>query len=285
MSLIRRPGITRVEVVVLLCILFLPCGLFVMGLKKAQDGALNSRCAMNLRQIGLSVHNYASTYQDRLPGLAGTVERPNGGENEVSLWFTLLPFVESNPIYGIGINGQRGMPPHEALAANSTPVKSLRVSLFICPFDLSVGNGGMAQGGYTACTSYAPSFPLFGPQVSKYTIQVPDGNDYTIMFAEKYGKAGTVENQWAVPRSSRFFDPGQDTGSLTFKRAPQLGVAFEDADPGRPSSFHRPTSLVLMADGRVVPVAASISDQVWEALVDPEDGRKYSAEEKRLFLP
>lgn len=107
---------------------------------------------------------------------------------------------------------------------------------------------------------------------------MPDGASNTIMFTEKYGRAGNVENLWAIPRSSRFFDPAQDTGGLTYDRPPQLGVPYQQADGGRPCSYHPGASLVVMADGRVVPIVTNFPDTVWRQLVEPADGKKLPEE-------
>ncbi|MGE3806810.1 MAG: hypothetical protein AB7K24_19250 [Gemmataceae bacterium] len=128
---------------------------------------------------------------------------------------------------------------------------------------------GQGTSNQLACTSYAPNFKLFGPKESKYTIEPPDGSSCTIMFAEKFGLAGHVGNYWAIPGSSRFFDPEQ---GQTYDLPPQLGVPFAEADGGRPNSNHPGASLVLLGDGRVVPLSASIEPSLWKSLVEPEDG-------------
>jgi prepilin-type N-terminal cleavage/methylation domain-containing protein len=275
-----RRGFTLIELLVVIAIIGILIGLLLPAVQKVREAANRTRCANNLKQVGLAIHNYASTYQDRLPSLVGTA--PNGAVTQTySFWFTLLPFVEQDPLYKAGVNGGSATPHTQATTAGPQ-VQAVKVSIYICASDASVAATGFPNGGASTtssptCTSYAPNMVLFGPTTASYSINVPDGTSNTIMCAEKYGYASSTVNSWAIPGTtagySRFYD--SSTGGSTpnaYTDPPQLNVAFGTAAANRPNSYHPGASLVLMGDGRVVPVPVSLGQTSWASLVTPAGG-------------
>jgi prepilin-type N-terminal cleavage/methylation domain-containing protein len=127
----QKPGFTLVELLVVIAIIGVLVALLLPAVQAAREAARRIKCANNLKQIGIGLHNYESTYQTLPWGNA--YGGPIFGFSPS--WSTsVLPFIELQSHYE-KFDLSQSMDHANNSFAVTQPVK-----VYICPSDSNVRN-------------------------------------------------------------------------------------------------------------------------------------------------
>jgi prepilin-type N-terminal cleavage/methylation domain-containing protein/prepilin-type processing-associated H-X9-DG protein len=141
-----RHGFTLIELLVVIAIIAVLIALLLPAVQAAREAARRSQCVNNLKQIGLAMANYESSFGCFPP--TGSDDPGDGLDNDYSAKTRLLPFLEQTAVfnslnqtyYGISVINP---------AINKTAVCTT-INGFLCPSD---GND--------------PNFTLLGSRVGQ----------------------------------------------------------------------------------------------------------------------
>ncbi|MEZ5940137.1 MAG: DUF1559 domain-containing protein [Planctomycetaceae bacterium] len=151
-----RCGFTLIELLVVIAIIAVLIALLLPAVQQAREAARRAQCKNHLKQLGLALHNYESTYSCFPP--AGT------RDVDFSVQARLLPYLEQQnlqnqldftlPAFSGGFAGK--VPHPQFVQAFATPIP-----LFLCPSDpapsiteVSLSGATYAYGGLNYMVSY-----------------------------------------------------------------------------------------------------------------------------------
>lgn len=291
----RAPSaFTLVELLVVIAIIGILVGLLLPAVQAAREAARRMQCSNHIRQLGLAVHNYESTYR-RLP--SGWIASNAHGDPGWGWAAALLPFMEGNNLHQqIDFN----LPIDDA--RNSVPRESI-VPTFQCPsdtgpnvFEIAAGDGhdhdhdaiatvddGMPKLFSVSKSNYVGVFGTFELEDAPYNgdgmfygnsrikfADVTDGLSNTLMVGERSSKLGGSLWQGNISEASE-------------PHARIVGVA--DHGPNDPhshfedfGSYHTGGVNFMRADVSVSFVADSIDLSVYQAMCTRSGGEVANGE-------
>jgi prepilin-type N-terminal cleavage/methylation domain-containing protein len=94
----KTSGFTLVELLVVIAIIGVMVGLLLPAVQAAREAARRMQCSNNLKQIGLSIHNYESSYK-KFPMGDCSFNRGSGDIPQASAQAYILPFLEAGNSY------------------------------------------------------------------------------------------------------------------------------------------------------------------------------------------
>jgi len=294
----KMRGFTLIELLVVIAIIAILIGLLLPAVQKVREAAARMTCSNNLKQMGVAIHNYASANQDKLvPAMApfsGLANGYPGGPWHIQI----MPYVEQGNILTTWVNGGIYYAWGSAGNVNGQST-STAIKIYRCPSDSTPSSDGARNnnsGGWPV-TSYFRNYLMWdsggGYQaaggghywtLSKYNIgNIPDGTSNTVGVVERY--ADLEGNQVSGTQYSGLYTHhGQDRYHWGYAQwapvygqwstgPPQIGAkATTNAAYYLPNSGHSTSVLVLLMDGSVRGVTASVSAATWLNAITPDDG-------------
>ncbi len=190
MRLVRSRGFTLIELLVVIAIIAVLVALLLPAVQSAREAARRSQCANNLKQLGLSVHNYESAYQCLpsgsiypCPALNFATGLPSCWGFGVSPFVSILPYIEQGTIFN-NYNVQAGVygsyPPNTSGPITwwaNTTVFNMQVGLFLCPSDNKILRSSLSNyvgnmGGPFILNGYSGAFSPLNPPSTPVSLGV-----------------------------------------------------------------------------------------------------------------
>ena len=170
----RRAAFTLIEVLVAISVIGVLIALLVPAVQAARQAARRLQCASNLKQFGLALHNYISSF--------GTFPRGQDSLGGYSIHVDLLPYLDNAVLYN-------SMNLYDSAALGSFGVNSTifgaRPGIMICPSDIHHDAGAT---NYAGCLgdgrAQGRSIGLFAVATAAGLADVTDGLSTTVAMSE-----------------------------------------------------------------------------------------------------
>jgi prepilin-type N-terminal cleavage/methylation domain-containing protein/prepilin-type processing-associated H-X9-DG protein len=144
-----RRAFTLIELLVVISIIAILIGMLVPAVQKVRDAAARTQCTNNLKQLGLALHNYHSSF-NRFPDNKVYGYDPTGPS--WSWLVNILPMIEQTTLYNqTGVTLGKNI--DQSLIAIAQPVPTFR-----CPSDPYGVTGPVQQP-----SNYDMNDPVLGP--------------------------------------------------------------------------------------------------------------------------
>ena len=286
----RSKAFTLVELLVVIAIIGVLVALLLPAVQSARESARRTQCANNLKQMGLAIHNYASSHDDELPP-------GNPGRGLQGLFSYMLPYLEQEAAFAqLDLDDTRL---HHNANQVRNPVRFLPVSAYYCPsydtdqviFAATAGSyqlgalttyqgvgGSLREQGIELTTSGFGDLPdngAFGWEFNRRIGEVSDGTSQSLAIGEFVHRdkiGGVFVDPPGNVRPWILGDNG-DIGTYALKVAelpPNIeidrvadGVAFNHLPKG---SFHPGVTQFTFVDGSVSSIVDDVDLVVYTAM-------------------
>jgi prepilin-type N-terminal cleavage/methylation domain-containing protein/prepilin-type processing-associated H-X9-DG protein len=300
-----RRGFTLIELLVVIAIIAVLIGLLMPAVQKVRGAAARIQCANNLKQLGLAYHNYAGNNRDSFaPAMISDATKPAG-------WgIFLLPYIEQDNLYSRYNFAAPFFYTNAAFGIDNQAVANTQVKTFVCPaapsrqpYTYTFNYPGYppitwqaAPSDYTPLAGVSPALASYlgmstgslagalQRDVPTPILSITDGTSGTILLAEVAGKnmlyqagrnTGTTlsgfyggEGGWADATSSGSSLYGSSADGTVAPGACGINCSNDYGLYG----FHTGGANVLLADGSVRFLSASVSINTLAALVTRSGG-------------
>jgi prepilin-type N-terminal cleavage/methylation domain-containing protein/prepilin-type processing-associated H-X9-DG protein len=229
-------GFTLIELLVVIGIVLVLGAFLIPAVQSARESSRRAFCQNNLRQLGIALQNYDSSYgcypQCNTSSFRDTREKGSWEAHvvyngEFSIHVRLLPYMELRSVYDsinfavgtaapelFGGGARLTKPDLSALVAVNATASATRVAAFLCPSDGGPfaeagtnyrGNAGVGPAGGTSAEYRDSGNGLFSDVWLTRAAYVTDGLSHTAAFSERLRGSGEDDRPlperdfWAMP--------------------------------------------------------------------------------------
>jgi prepilin-type N-terminal cleavage/methylation domain-containing protein len=160
----KRQGFTLIELLVVISIIAVLIALLLPAVQSAREAARRAQCSNNLKQLGLAVHNYATSF-NVIPAMTMF---PGGQSNISQGWgpswiIPILPQIEQTNLYAAYNFSASAVVQSATVGLENTTVTYTQISTFLCPSE-----NEPSRPASTATTNYVGNYG--GPgQIAPYS--------------------------------------------------------------------------------------------------------------------
>ena len=181
-----RRAFTLIELLVVIAIIGVLVALLLPAVQSAREAARRTQCTNNLKQVGIAIHNYVSTFQVLPFGKGGSYAPTFPGTPIYARWSAqsqLLLYLEQGNLFN-SINfslppetpGMAGdvpfMPPYQNPNRDNATASRSQVGMYLCPSD------GPTISGWAGGTNYLAN-------LSSWACDLSENNPSTVAPNEK----------------------------------------------------------------------------------------------------
>jgi prepilin-type processing-associated H-X9-DG protein/prepilin-type N-terminal cleavage/methylation domain-containing protein len=268
----RAPAFTLIELLVVIAIIAVLIALLLPAVQAAREAARRAQCVSNLKQIGIGLHNYHSTY-DTFPAGGWIASLPINPSMNMGWSAAILPWVEQAPLYAsLNCNYPYTDPSnstagHTVLTVYLCPSEPRKTFWNSAPGDLfpsaDADYGGMygPRGlAFPTDTNNPPRGPMIFNQVVSLA-RITDGSSLTILAGEA---PEAINAMWVSGHN--IFD---QSAPINARPPTEFGEELTSQHPGGVN--------VLFADGSVRFLKNSTNVQTLSALCTRANGEVVDA--------
>jgi prepilin-type N-terminal cleavage/methylation domain-containing protein/prepilin-type processing-associated H-X9-DG protein len=281
-----RPGFTLIELLVVIAIIALLIGLLLPAVQKVREAVARISCANNLKQLGLGLMNFETTYGGFPPG---DLDIASGGGIS---WVPLtLPFIEQGDLaalYHLNLtwtaSANDGTSPYTGSSAGPN---QQQVKIFQCPsapanrvaanergvLDYAPANELTRPNPFYTAYPMPVADPTFigilGHNVYRQITDIKDGTSNTLLLAEEAGRnqvwiqgkfystlpsnlnSGGESGAWANPASNITISGFNATSFAAGGNSSPGDCAVNCTNADEIYGFHTSGANILLGDGSV----------------------------------